>query len=468
MKKNLLFVLLSIYTLTFSAQEYNYWSNNFGAKSTLLCGAAVSNYFDNGAIYYNPATLCFKDSGNISLSANLYEFESLTRNDILGKGLTVGSNNFNFSPQIVSGNKKIGKKAEIEFILMSKTDVQFNQSFSFNKNYYDTLIFGAPQSLYIGSFNLKKRVLDEWGGLSMSFKLSDKIGLGIGSFFSYRMYKYQMSMNASSIGTDTIYPTISKSDSAITINSNTVNFILKGGIVYNGEKNNVGLTITTNAFPIWGKGDIEYSIFFSDPFLVGFLPIDVYIRRVNLKTRYKYPWSVAFGYTRKYKRAKLHFTSEIFGDIKPYYTLKIPDAKPEPGSGNVSLGGDYFKGIKDARRTVANFALGYERVLKGTLELLAGLSTDFKSNLDYYPDITNVDYSLNSESFNILHYSIGFAFQHNKNNIAIGLAGSTGWSYGFSIADFQNPTAFSKYFGYLDYNSLTRYRSLGIVVGLTY
>ncbi|MFN5181790.1 MAG: hypothetical protein ACK5D5_02055 [Bacteroidota bacterium] len=454
-----------LFNQKYFSQEHNYWSNNFGAKSTLLCGAAVSNYFDNGAIFYNPATLCFKDSGYLSLSANLYEYESLTRTNALGDGLSLSSSNFNFSPQIVSGNKKIGDKAELEFILMSKTDVQFNQSLSFNKMYYDTLIFNAQQSLYVGSYNLKKRVLDEWGGLSMSFKLSEKWGFGFGTFFSYRMYKYQMSMNASSIGTDTIYPSISKSDSALTVNTNNLNLILKSGIVYNGEKNNFGLTVTLPSIRLRGKGDLEYSIFFSG---IYFIPVDVYIRRINVNTIYKYPGSIAVGYTRKYKRSKLHFTAEVFGRIDPYYTLKISDATGISGSGNVSLGGEYVKGIKEGKRPIANLAIGYEKVLKGTLELLMGFSTDFRNNTES-ADISFLDYNFGNEAFNLFHYSLGVGFQHNKNNIAIGLAGSLGSRFVPSIADFQNPTVFSKFFGYNVYgNNYNTYKSIGIVVGLTY
>ena len=111
-----IFVLFSISGLNLWAQENNYWNHQYGAKSSLLCGAAVASYFDNGAIYYNPATLCFKDSGNVALSANLYNAEMLNRKNALGEGLDLKATNFNFSPQIVSGNKKVGKRAEVEFI----------------------------------------------------------------------------------------------------------------------------------------------------------------------------------------------------------------------------------------------------------------------------------------------------------------------------------------------------------------
>ena len=209
--KNYFLLLISVFSFNIIAQENNYWYHQYGAKSSLLCGAAVATYFDNGAIYYNPATLCFKDSGNISLSANLYNAEILKRQNALGEGLNLTSTNFNFSPQIVSGNKKIGKKAELEFILMSRADVQVNHNLSFNKIYNDTLLFYSNNSLYVASYNYRKRVLDEWAGISMSFKLTDKIGLGIASFVRYRFSRYAMDLKSSSIGLYQYYQPGSKS-----------------------------------------------------------------------------------------------------------------------------------------------------------------------------------------------------------------------------------------------------------------
>ena len=465
--KNYFLLLISVFSFNIIAQENNYWYHQYGAKSSLLCGAAVATYFDNGAIYYNPATLCFKDSGNISLSANLYNAEILKRQNALGEGLNLTSTNFNFSPQIVSGNKKIGKKAELEFILMSRADVQVNHNLSFNKIYNDTLLFYSNNSLYVASYNYRKRVLDEWAGISMSFKLTDKIGLGIASFVSYRFSRYAMDLKASSIGLYQYYQPVSKSDSSLSIISNTISSINKIGFVYQGEKNNFGIAVTLPSINIYGKSEIEYAIFINDPNNIA-QPLDVYMKRSNLKTQYKYPLSLSIGLTRKLKRSKYHFTGEYFFPVKKYSTIVIPVNAPEPNSGDVVLNAENIKSFEEAKKNIFNFAFGWERTIKGSTELLLGFATDFNSRDDYWDGISTVNYALNQEDFNIYHFSIGVGFQHKKNNIAVGLITSKGNNYTQQIADFQNPTAFSKFFGFNNYLMNTLFSSYGIVVGLTY
>ena len=468
MRFNLVFIVCIFCSLNFFCQDGNYWNNQYGAKSTLLCGAAVATYFDNGAIFYNPATLCFKDSGNISLSANLYEAELIKRGNALGEGLDLKGANFNFAPQIVSGNKKLAKKAEIEFILLSRSDVQFNQSLSFNKLYKDTLVFEPQQSLYVGSYNLRKRVLDEWGGISMSFQIGKKMGFGVGSFVSYRLSRYQMSMNASSVGTDTIYQTIAKSDSSLNMFTNTLNLIFKAGWVYHGDKNHFGITLTAPSIHLWGKGNLEYAVFFTDPQSWAFAPSNVYIRRQNLPSFYKYPLSISIGYTRKFKKSQLHFSTEYFAKVLPYFSLPVTSAISKVGSGNVTYGGEYVKGFQDAKRQILNAAIGWEKTLKGNTQLLAGFCTDFNSAMENWEEMSLADRNLNLEGFNLFHFSLGIGFQHNKNNIAVGLSYSMSQQLSNSLADFQNPTSVSKFYGFQQFNCVTEYRSIGIVVGLTY
>jgi len=462
----LLITVFFLPVITFS-QENNYWYHQYGAKSSLLCGAAVATYLDNGAIFYNPATLCFKDSGNIALSANLYNAEFLNRKDALGEGLDLKTSNFNFSPQIVSGNKKISKNVELEFILLSKTDVQFNQNLSFNKIYNDTLLFYSNNSLYVASYNYRKRVLDDWAGLSMSIKLNQRIGLGIASFVSYRFSRYFMEMKTSSIGLYQYYQPVSKSDSSISISSNTISLINKIGLVYNGEKNNLGFTITLPSVSVFGKSQLEYSVFINDPNNIV-QPRDVYLKRSNLKTNYKYPLSFSVGYTRKLSHSQLHFSGEFFTQINKYTTIEVPTEQPEINSGDVVLNAQDIKSFEEAKKNIFNFSIGWERQIKGKTELLMGFATDFNSREDYWDNISLVNYSLNQEDFNIYHLSLGIGFQHKKNNIAIGLVTSQGGGYSQQMADFQNPTAFSKFFGFSNNSMNTIFSSYGIVVGLTY
>ena len=468
-KKRFFFILLGVVIQsTFFSQENNYWNNQYGAKSTLLCGAAVATYFDNGAIFYNPATLCFKDSGNISLSANLYEVELLRRDNALGEGLSLQGVNFNFSPQIVSGNRKIGDKAEIEFILMSRSDIQFNQSASYNNLFTDSVGDKAVTALHVGSYSFRKRLLDEWGGVSMSFQLGKKMGIGIGSFVSYRFLRYQMSMNTSAIGLDNNYQTVAKSDSLLNYFTNNASWVMKVGWVYHGEKNNLGLTVTSPSVHLWGKGRMEYSVFYTDQFGISVPFSNVFLNRQNLVSNYKYPFSIALGYSRSFKKSRFHFSGEYFSKINPYLTIAMKNRDFSINQSDVIIGGEYVEGLEEAKKEVFNVALAYEYYLKGTTELLLGFCTDFNSSKRNWENISKVSYNLQQDNFDLYHLSVGIGFQHHQNNIAVGLSFSTADERSNSLANFQKPTYQSKLFGNQVYEARTLYRSLGVVVGLTY
>ncbi len=328
-------------------------------------------------------------------------------------------------------------------------------------------MFYSNNSLYVASYNYRKRVLDDWAGISMSIQLSEKIGFGFASFISYRFSRYFMEMKTSSIGLYQFYQPVSKSDSSISISSNTIGLINKLGLVYQGEKNNLGIAVTLPSVSVFGKSQLEYSVYINDPNNIV-QPRDVYLKRSNLKTQYKYPLSFSVGYSRKMKRSKLHLTGEYFSPIDKYTTILIPSNLPEANSGDVVLNAQDIRSFEEAKKGVFNFAIGWERRIKGKTELLMGFATDFNSRKEYWDNMSLVNYSLNQEDFNIFHYSIGIGFQHKKNNIAVGLITSQGGGYSQQFADFQNPSAFSKFFGFSQNSMSTIYSSYGIVIGLTY
>ena len=57
------------------AQDYHYWSEQFGATATLLGGAVIAGVRDNSALYYNPGTLGFIEGNSISVTATLYKLQ---------------------------------------------------------------------------------------------------------------------------------------------------------------------------------------------------------------------------------------------------------------------------------------------------------------------------------------------------------------------------------------------------------
>ena len=106
--KPLVFLLLTILldAPAAHAQDDHYWSQQYGAESTLLGGAMVGGVSDNSAVYYNPGALAFITNLSLSIDANVYRMDKILISDGAGKGLNLNSAQISIYPQIISGMVK--------------------------------------------------------------------------------------------------------------------------------------------------------------------------------------------------------------------------------------------------------------------------------------------------------------------------------------------------------------------------
>jgi len=93
---------LSLSFISF-AQDNHYWSQQFGARSTLLGGAVVAGVADNSAIFYNPAALAFLEHPNINVDGTLYAYRWLEYKNALGKDVSAVAAGFLYYPQLIGG-----------------------------------------------------------------------------------------------------------------------------------------------------------------------------------------------------------------------------------------------------------------------------------------------------------------------------------------------------------------------------
>ena len=98
-----------------SAQDDHYWSQQYGAESTLLGGAMVGGASDNSAIYYNPGALAFISNPSLSIDANVYRMDKTLITDGAGKGQNLNSAQISIYPHIISGMLKLIKNDRIKF-----------------------------------------------------------------------------------------------------------------------------------------------------------------------------------------------------------------------------------------------------------------------------------------------------------------------------------------------------------------
>ena len=97
------------------AQDDHYWSQQYGAESTLMGGAMVAGTDDNSAIYYNPGALAFISNPSLSVDANVYRLDKILITDGAGNGTNLNSAQISIYPEIISGMLNLGKAKKLKF-----------------------------------------------------------------------------------------------------------------------------------------------------------------------------------------------------------------------------------------------------------------------------------------------------------------------------------------------------------------
>ena len=111
----ILLVIMSGNEICVNAQDDHYWSQQYGAESTLLGGAMVGGAGDNSAVYYNPGALAFITNPSLSIDANVYRMDKTLITDGAGNGLNLNSAQISIYPQIISGMLKLVKNDRFRF-----------------------------------------------------------------------------------------------------------------------------------------------------------------------------------------------------------------------------------------------------------------------------------------------------------------------------------------------------------------
>ncbi|MBC7864627.1 MAG: hypothetical protein IAF38_16765 [Bacteroidia bacterium] len=469
MKKSLSCSVFFLLCLSSYCQENNYWSTQYGAKSNLLGGASVASFIDDGAIYYNPGTLAFKDSTHISVSANAFQMEILKVKNGMGQGLDLESQNYDVAPQLVGGNKKLSKKIEFEFILLSRYIV--NAQLQAVHKIDDVPLFGKDSTelfRFTGEFETRNKVQEQWGGAAISYRLSKNIGIGITNFVAYRFQKNSQGVNATAVPNTSGQFYIMKLDFTRGLTYYTVRDIVKAGISYNGNKFAAGCAFTFPSIHITGSGTADNYFYIANLPDKNFIGFNQYNKGENIKPQYKSPWSVSTGLSFKSEKIKIHIAAEYFGKV-PWYALYQPQPGTSliPGPMGIMHKSDTLFSVRKGANAVLNASAGTEIYLSPVISLLAGFRTDFTCRNYNFNSINDNVFS--ESGFDIWHYSLGLTYSKNKTTVTSGFT----YSFGKSEArqqpvNFRRPDNVSYLLGKPEPSGVITYNKIAFVIGFTF
>ena len=452
------------------SQETNYWTQQQGSKSTLMGGAAVASIRDNSSIYYNPGAMAFIDNPSLSISANTYFINQLEISNGAGEDLNLKSSALDIVPQILSGIIKDFEKPDItiSYAILNTAFSSYDIALRHEMK-YDVLEDWPGDENYISGYRYSNRIRDDWLGLGSSKRLSEKVGIGLSMFATFRSQTYYNAIETSAIVYDSslmAYNTIGQSSFAEELNFMAAGLIWKLGLGVHLDNLNMGLSITTPRVDLnfLGQAKLYRSAMVS---LEQIMPTNpkIITSQENLQTSYKSPWIFDLGLEYSIKNTAIAVRMAYFTSIDAYHMVDTTDVK---SYSTVYFPEADFGVPKTAHRSVINLALGIVQKINEKIDILGGFRTDF-NYLDNNVLDENVDFIPYLNYWDLYHFTWGVTIHLGASDLTFGLGYTRGKSdHSQQEVNLSNPILDRYLFGEKEFTASARYFQLNAVLGFLY
>lgn len=458
-------LILSLATAV--GQDDHYWSQQYGAVSSTMGGAVVGGVRDNSAIYYNPGAQAFIDNPNLSVDANLYKIDRILIRNGAGENVNLNSVQLSIYPQIVSGLINLVNIPRMKFgyaiLTRNFNNVLMNTRFTNN----DLAVNPDPNTEFIGAYDYSNQLNEQWLGASSSYTVNEHHGIGLSLFCSYRGQTYSVTdfiREVRYVDSTAWFTTLNVDEN---IKYSTFMMIAKLGWAFESGRWRMGISMTTPALRLYGKGSIqrEVSIYAAsdqpEDTTVSFLILD---RQSSIKTYYRCPFSIAAGVEYQTPRTRIALTAEYFTSVHSYNMMNTT-ANPlvyPPWIKDSADAQEYLKGylnISNQSKSVLNVGVGISQDLSKNFTILAGARTDFSS-------------FQKSENSSILFHSSG---EWDLYNVSAGLSYHTlkqtitlGFNYSFTGKQSVDPYAIINPFSSAGMKTTATSQMFGLVLGYTH
>lgn len=439
-----LLLLVFIYTSLMLYSQNNYWTQQYGARSSLLSGAVVGSVVDNSAIYYNPAGIGFIDSSYLSVSANVYGFDYVNLENGAGTNLNLSSFQTSIYPQLVSGliKFKFIPKLKMSYGLLTryrtgvKSHVEVRQDI-------DAIPMEPGLEYHYGTYDFELNNSSLWGCFSMAYKISNKVSIGLSNFITYTHFDDKRNLVSSADVVQPTYAYTAQFNSFSTSIIDHIGYIGKLGVQWHINKNfSFGSALTLPQISIFGTSrllrTIEY--FNQDRFIDDSVAIGRFSSwvasddRSNLKAQMNHPLSISVGLTWNVlkTRSRFHFSSEFFFPINKYTVAKsdsIVYVRPTALYNGAQV--PNLMTVQTQSSGVLNLAFAYEQDFFKKFTFYLGVRSDLNNGVEFNGLKPLVLNTLNPIYNHYLHFTGGFSYRRGHSDFSIGL------NYGFGITNLR-------------------------------
>ena len=407
----LVWLFLFAYSAPLSSQfTANYWSHQYGSKGLLLNGAVIASSDEETSIFYNPAGMNIKDELGISVSLITPTISLLQSENVFGTGTSLSDSNLGFSPGLVAFmfSPKNSKKITVGITAFSRFKSDFRL-----KDREVTALEANTDFLLLGDVDFGTKVSESWYGIGLSYKVSNKLSLGVTQFVTWRSETFTSNLKKEVFRADdpSEFVLSWRSDFEYKISARG-GLLTKIGLQGSLGPLKYGLTFTSSTFAIINdKAEYEF-----EEQRIGEITRS---SLSNAKTvellEYKSPISVGFGLELKLKSRTISFSTEYFEEIEPYVLLSDSDFAVGGIPSDAEL---VTKSFGKSSDRVINVALGLQSYRSEKITYFYGFRTDYSPStlVDLGEDIIFL-----SKTPDVYHVSAGVSYNYSKSKFSLGL-----------------------------------------------
>jgi hypothetical protein len=410
-----LFVFHAILLLAFvsvtQAQDANYWTFQYGSRSTLLGGAVIGSVLDLSGTYYNPGAVSLIENPETILAAKVFEYPRYKLEGTFLNKVNMTSSNLGPAPSLVATNLKFDWLGDNNLVLslLTRFDLRYNLDHSNNF----TAESGDVSDLIV-NVRAQEEMGESWFGITWSQNYGQKIGIGFTPYFVFRSHKLYTASN---------FQTITfKDEHFLVVNSREYDYdhysiLLKTGITFDFIGQTIGLTITTPRLGFYNNGSsgLNQTIDGINP--SGDDEEITYVAanyQNDVNATFKSPWSTAIGTTFKIDRTNIYISAEWFSPISKYEVIPARYYTPQIGSDTL------FNVVTSEAKSVLNFGVGIQHTFDNSYTINASFTSDFSAS------IRDSDTNLSIASWDIYHFMIGGSLNILDAEITVGV----GYAFG--------------------------------------
>jgi hypothetical protein len=393
------------------AQDANYWTHQYGSRSTLLGGAVIGSVLDLSGTYYNPGAISLIKDPESILAAKVFEYPTYTLSGSFFNDVKISSSSIGPAPSLVATMLKFDWLGNHNLALSLLTRFDFRLDLSESLAYP----FRADEiDEAIVNLRLNERMIETWFGVTWSYKFGPKVGIGATPYVVFR--------SQNMFGQTIIQFLSPQDDLFFALDTKEYDYdhfslLLKAGITFDFIGHTFGLTITTPRIGFYDYGFSGTNNTVNGVDSLGNNQDQTFVAadyQKDVSANYKSPFSTAIGTTFKIDRTNLYISAEWFSAIEKYDVIT-------PRSYQAQIGADtLYNGVTSESKSVINVGIGLQHTINESFSVNISFTTDYSANV---PDS---DTNLSFASWDIYHLMFGGSFKVLDSEFTLGL----GYSFG--------------------------------------